>query len=361
MPTLPTEHYVDKHKGALTKTQWKELVSRIPATYHHNPFYALPDDQLPLAIVPLDEFLKKHQGKAPAILFSHHLLIYPVPAYAGRHPCIVDNIGRALFFVDESTAVLKGTGQQKSRPRKVNKKPKEVSDTPDSSESERPVRPAPRPARQRLPSPDEIEAPPDDTVPVDHPVIEKARERLLLAARRSPSGHINKRPRTDSTTDSTVLVPDSAEQSADDRDQRPFRPLPRTVSKDLKRKHADVASSGPRGFPTTHRFQPQLQQPAGRPPHFRTHMGPGPAEGIGRAAQYHPSFHQQPFAPPHPYPHEGYMPPIYGHHTYPPQYGPPAWGPAPQHPREQWPAGPSRFNPEDRDPYNPQGHRNYAP
>lgn len=295
-----------------------------------------------------------------------------MPEYKGRHPCVVDNTGCALFFVDESTTALKGTGSKKSQPparrartqRKVTQTAKEPHATRDSSESDRPVRAAPHPARRRLPTPDEVEATPDEaeanpdeTDSIDPPIIEQSRQRLLLAARTSPSGHIKKRPRTDST----ILAPDSAPQSGDDRDQRPVKPLPRGNTKDLKRKHVDVASSGSRGLPTMHRVQPQLQQTARRPPDFRAHIGPGPAEGTSRAAQYHPSFHPQPFAPPHPYPHDGYMPPVYGHHPYPSQYGPPAWAHPLQHPREQWPAGQSQFNPEDGDPYNPHGRRNYGP
>lgn len=64
LPTLPTEDWVDKSQGALTRAQWMGLVSRIPEEYHNNPFHSVPDDELPLEIITLDEFLDAHNGMA---------------------------------------------------------------------------------------------------------------------------------------------------------------------------------------------------------------------------------------------------------------------------------------------------------
>lgn len=72
MPTLPTEDWVDKSRGALTKTQWQVLVSRIPEEYHRNPFYSLPGDELPLEIIPLDDFVDTHQGMPQHVVFFSH-------------------------------------------------------------------------------------------------------------------------------------------------------------------------------------------------------------------------------------------------------------------------------------------------
>lgn len=60
--TLPTEDWADKTKGALTRAQWECLVARIPRTYHSNPYYQVPDNELPLEIVALNDFLVDYPG-----------------------------------------------------------------------------------------------------------------------------------------------------------------------------------------------------------------------------------------------------------------------------------------------------------
>lgn len=62
MSTLPTDGWVDKSRGALTSAQWKCLVSRIPIEYFNNPFHSMPEDELALEIVSLDDFLDTHAG-----------------------------------------------------------------------------------------------------------------------------------------------------------------------------------------------------------------------------------------------------------------------------------------------------------
>lgn len=290
--------------------------------------------------------------------------MYLLPEYDGRHPFVVDHTGRALAFVDESTPALRGTGSKKRQPRsrssrsqrKVAKEDSEAHSTGDS-DSQVPIR-APPPTRQRLRSPAAPAAslPTRDTDDLsDRPANTQSRQDLLHAARTSPSGHVKKRVRTEQSD----RQPDSPPRSGDDR---PVRPLPRPAWADLKRKHVEVASLGPHGQPTIPHVRAQLPPPARRPPDYRAHMGPVPAEATAPAAMYPRPFHPQPFPQPHPYPHDGYMQPVYGHHPYPQPYAPQGWGPPPpHHPHEQWPPGPARFNRDDGDQYNPTGRRPYGP
>lgn len=72
MPTVPTAEWVDKSRGALTKTQWQALVSHIPAEYHNNPFYSVPVKELPLEIILLDDFLVSHKRMTLSVVFFPH-------------------------------------------------------------------------------------------------------------------------------------------------------------------------------------------------------------------------------------------------------------------------------------------------
>lgn len=214
-------------------------------------------------------------------------------ATATAQLCVVDHTGRALCFVDESAAALKGTGSKKRQPssrgsrtqRVATKTNKERHTTAASSDSDEHVQPAPHITRQCLPTTataDALTSTADDSDSFSPPVIEMSRQRLLHAARTSPSGHIKKCARVECS----IREPDSPRHSEDDR---PTRPLPlRTFSKDLKRKHVEVATSGGRGLPTTHHVHLQPQQTARRLPDLQPHMGPGHAEGTSRAARYPP-------------------------------------------------------------------------
>lgn len=70
MPTLPTEDWADKRKGSLTRAQWELLVARIPKSYHDNPYHNVPDGELPLQIVALDDFLVANAGMNVSALRS---------------------------------------------------------------------------------------------------------------------------------------------------------------------------------------------------------------------------------------------------------------------------------------------------
>ncbi|KZP33631.1 hypothetical protein FIBSPDRAFT_943418 [Athelia psychrophila] len=353
MPTLPGQGWVDKSAGTLTGAQWKTLIAHIPADYHHNPFHTLPEGQLPLDIIMLDNFLLEREE------------------YQGRSPCVADETGHAVLFIDEQTKVLRGTGKKRqARSRggrtqpKSTKKESDLHSSEESAGSDHPVRPAPQPARRRVPTPPATEPPPqsgDENDVSDPTIIEQSRERLLRAARTSPSGHVKKRVRTATSTHE----PESPPRAGHYPPSRPIKPLPQPVSKELKRKHVDLSTSAPRVLPTTQHTRPQHPQAPSNPPGFRAHMGPAPARMPAPAGMYHPSFNPQAFGPPPLYPAEGYMPPVYAHPAYPQPYAPQGWNHPSQHPLqhcphepwlpgpEPWLPGASRYNPEDGDHYNP--------
>lgn len=75
MTTLPTEDWTDKKKGALTRAQWRLLVGRIPANYNDNPYFEVTDNELPLEIVPLNDFLVDFPGIQNSTCM-HYLLFH---------------------------------------------------------------------------------------------------------------------------------------------------------------------------------------------------------------------------------------------------------------------------------------------
>lgn len=63
MPSLPTREWADRKKGGLIHIHWERLVERIPVSWFDNPYYKVPPDELPLALIRLEDFLHDHPGK----------------------------------------------------------------------------------------------------------------------------------------------------------------------------------------------------------------------------------------------------------------------------------------------------------
>lgn len=58
----PTGQWADKHSGGLTRNNWMHLVWRIPQSWRNNLHYKVPDDELALKFVKLENFLSTHPG-----------------------------------------------------------------------------------------------------------------------------------------------------------------------------------------------------------------------------------------------------------------------------------------------------------
>lgn len=74
MCTDPTPQWVDKRTGCLTRDHWWHLVQRISQSWRENPHYNVPDGELDLEFVTLEEFLSEHPGTWPLRLKipTHH-------------------------------------------------------------------------------------------------------------------------------------------------------------------------------------------------------------------------------------------------------------------------------------------------
>lgn len=302
---------------------------------------------------------------ATASVFAFLTTIPSLLEYAGKHPCVVDHTGHALFFVDESTQALKGTGPRKRpqnsrvpRPKlKATQPAPQSSASGQSSDDDVPVQRRPDTNRQQLIAATEAEEHllnQADSDSLGPDILAQSRQRLLAAARTSPSGHVKKRPRVGVSS----RAPDSPHHSADDR---PTRPLPhRLLSKDRKRKHVEVTTPGVHAPLRTHPAHTQVSQTRRGPPNLHNHAGTIPTDQTTSMPMYQPNFYPRQFSLQRPYPaHDGYVPHPY---AYPPPYGPPAWGHPPQPPaHRQWPTRPSEYTTDDTDSYIPVGHRHYAP
>ncbi|KZP21991.1 hypothetical protein FIBSPDRAFT_953321 [Athelia psychrophila] len=99
MPSLPTQNWIERTKGALTRANWQQLVNRIPKSWHNNPHHNVDENELPLKFMPLEDFLicwPEHGGPE-----------------RDRHPCVVDHKGNVLYYAEEAKAVLRGTARRK--------------------------------------------------------------------------------------------------------------------------------------------------------------------------------------------------------------------------------------------------------
>ncbi|KZP07907.1 hypothetical protein FIBSPDRAFT_965240 [Athelia psychrophila] len=57
MPSLPTQNWIERTKGALTRANWQQLVNRIPKSWHNNPHHNVDENELPLKFMLLEDFL----------------------------------------------------------------------------------------------------------------------------------------------------------------------------------------------------------------------------------------------------------------------------------------------------------------
>lgn len=143
MPSIPTQDWLERKRGGLTQINWENLVKRIPQSWRENPNYAVADNELELRFMSLDEFLTGSPGMLcfpPLNLVTHTLSSLE---YQGRYPCIVDHVGRVLFFAEEAKSHLKATAPRKHSGKRLGKTkqkeptPASSSDESEQSESER--------------------------------------------------------------------------------------------------------------------------------------------------------------------------------------------------------------------------------
>ncbi|KZP21987.1 hypothetical protein FIBSPDRAFT_953313 [Athelia psychrophila] len=310
--TLPTDGWTDKKTGLLTRAQWQSLVERIPQSYHGNPFHNVSEGQLLLEIVPLDGFLAEHKE------------------YEGRHPCVVNHVGRALYFVDEAPQVIKGTATKKAK----------ASTQQKSSSSQRKPPPVPLPRTES-----------SDSEGSSDSAFNAPGVRFTADGPETPSGPSRKRARL--AASNVPPLPPSPPAGI-----RPVKPMPaRSSGYEKKRKRGDVTPVVEAAQPV-HPDEPRqpLPEPArpipvGRAGQHADLRMPPPAHSAPNLA-----FHQAGFPPPFalqaPYPpHPTFAGPLYGPPGYPPHYGPQGWGPPPpQHAHQAWVPPPAQYHQEDLDP-----------
>ncbi|KZP22525.1 hypothetical protein FIBSPDRAFT_890401 [Athelia psychrophila] len=193
MCSVPNHDWIDQKAGGLTQANWHQLVRRIPSDYYGNPHHRVDEGELSLEFVPLAEFLEKN------------------PKYAGRRPCLVNHVGKAIYFAGEDKPALKGTAPKKSVKSQV---PKITA--PESSAS-------------------------DESSEEDPPAV---RARYISVESSSPSGHVRKRARVAASTHGSDSPPPAKpERPVKSMPARPVCEANNDKAEKRKRKHSgtDVA------------------------------------------------------------------------------------------------------------------------
>lgn len=229
------------------------------------------------------------------------MLIISVLEYEGRHPCIVNHVGRVLYFAEEDKGHLKATAPQK----KTGKSPRKASN-----------------GKQRIPSSsssEDSEASNDEET--QHPT------HFVPAGNATPSGNYTKRARVGKSVVRSVSPPNIREEP------RPMKPIPPRAGVDgRKRKRSDTVNmqSPEQRWPhVTPVLQPSFLPQHGEPS-FANHGHPDPftmggflqPTNLPGATMFPQQFTPSPFASQPPYAQHG----AFHGHGYPPPFYPAPYG-----------------------------------
>lgn len=246
--------------------------------------------------------------------------------YAGRHPCVVNHLGRALHFAGEDKAALTGTAPKKSTKNKVRKVPTSES----SADEDKPSLAAPKKTTRRKARPPPASESSNSAESSAGEVTVWARN--VTEELSSPSGHVRKRARV-ATARHASVSPVAAVPS------RPVKSLPVRATGAEQKDNADTRKRKRGVVPVDQQVVDYWAQPEAT---HEDSIAPGifAQQDRGVTPLYQPPFGpapfsmQPPYAPHPPFPGPAYQPPF-----YPPTYGQQAWpssNPTNAHP--QWPA-----------------------